>query len=208
LELNNLLLPPDAHHMVLLFPMIGALEFVFLAFAGIALVSTVMALTQQKTNPELSRRLAMAISGKMSPWLALGVVPLVTLSLLLGQLLYGTKFPILDSIVKLLPLALVGLFSMWLYRRCWCRMAGAVGVLAMTAFLLPFVSLLEMIHWPERWSLFDPLVPNIYDVQTVVRILIFVAGALLTTGAALLFRGFGWNESKMAEDAPERGALR
>ena len=54
----------------------------------------------------------------------------------------------------------------------------------------------------------NPLAPNIYDAQGPVRAAIFFAGALLATGAALVFRGFVWNESRMAEDAPERNALR
>lgn len=204
----KLLMLPDSHHIELIQPMAGALEFVFLAFVGIAIVSTLLSVTLKGSNPELSKRIALAISGKISPWLALGVLPLATLALLLGQLVYGSSFGIFVAILKISPLAAVGFFAAWLYRHTWCRIAGTVAGLALTAFALPFVNLLEMLNWPERWPLLNPLAPNIYDAQGPVRAAIFFAGALLATGAALVFRGFVWNESRVAEDAPERNALR
>ena len=208
LLLKKILVLPDAHHLDLIQPMAGALEFVLLAFLGIAIVSTALALAYQRSNPALARRFALAITPKLSAWVTFGVLPLLSLAILLGQLVYGSRFGVFPAIVKLSPLAGLGLLALWRYRRCDCRVAGTIGVLATLGFALPFVNLLEMLHWPERWPLLNPLLPNIYDVQGVVRALIFIASAILATGAALLFRGFVWSESRMAEDAPERGLSR
>ena len=188
--------------------MAGTLEFVLLAFLGIAIVSTALALVHQRSNPALSRRFALAISPNLSVWVTFGFLPIATLAFLLGQLVYGSRFGIFPAIVKISPLAGLGLLALWRYRRCECRVAGTIGVLATLGFALPFVNLLEMLHWPERWPFLNPLIPNIYDVQGVVRALIFVVSALLATGAALLFRGFVWSESRMATDAPERALAR
>jgi len=206
--LQKIMVLPDAHHLEMIQPMVGALEFVFLAFLGIAVISTILALTHQRSNPVLARRFALAISGKLGVWVTFGLLPLVTLAILLGQLVYGSRFGILPAVVKLSPLAIFGLFALWKYRRCECRIAGTLGVLATLGFALPFVNLLEMLHWPERWPFLNPLLPNIYDVQGVVRALIFLAGAILATGGALLFRGFVWSESRMTADAPERNVVR
>ncbi len=208
LLLQKIMVLPDAHHLEMIQPMAGALEFIFLAFLGIAIISTVLALAHQRSNPVLARRFALAISGKLGVWITFGLLPLLTLAILLGQLVYGSRFGILPAIVKLSPLAVFGLLALWKYRRCECRVAGTLGVLATLGFALPFVNLLEMLHWPERWPFLNPLLPNIYDVQGVVRALIFLAGAILATGGALLFRGFVWSESRMTADAPERNVIR
>ena len=208
LLMKQLLVLPDAHHLELIQPLAGMLEFVFLGFLGIALVSTVLALAHQRSKPVLARRLALAVTGKLSAWVTFGLLPLLTLAVLLGQLVYGSHFGIFPAIIKLSPLAVLGLAGLWRYRQCECPIAGALGVLATLAFVLPFVNLLEMLHWPERWPLVNPLVPNLYDVQGVVRALIFLTGAALATGGALLFRGFVWSESRIPVDAPERGAVR
>ena len=208
LLLNKLLVLPDPHHLELIQPMAGTLEFVFLSFLGMAVVSTALALAQARSNPPLAQRLAQAISSRLSVWVTFGLLPLMTLTVLLGQLVYGSRFGIFPAIVKLSPLAVLGLAGLWRYRQCGCRIAGTIGVLATLAFALPFVNLLEMLHWPERWPLLNPLLPNIYDVQGVVRALIFLSGGVLATGGALLFRGFVWSESRIPADAPERGAYR
>jgi len=206
--LDKLLVLPDAHHLEMIQPMAGTLEFVFLGFLGIAVVSTALALAHQKSNPVLARRFALAVSGKLSAWVTFGLLPLMTLAVLLGQLVSGSRFGIFPAIVKLSPLAVLGLAGLWRYRQCECRIAGTIGVLATLGFALPFVNLLEMLHWPERWPFLNPLVPNMYDVQGLVRALIFLAGAVLATGGAFLFRGFVWSESRMPVDAPERSAAR
>ena len=208
LLMKQVLVLPDAHHLELVQPLAGLLEFVFLSFLGIALVSTALALAHQRSNPVLARRLALAVTGKLSAWVTFGLLPLLTLAVLLGQLVYGSRFGIFPAIIKLSPLAVLGLAGLWRYRQCECPIAGTLGGLATLAFVLPFVNLLEMLHWPERWPLLNPLLPNIYDVQGVVRALIFLAGAVLATGGALLFRGFVWSESRMPADAPERGPAR
>ena len=206
--LQKIMVLPDGHHLELIQPMAGILEFVLLTFLGIALVSTILALAHQRSNPALARRFALAVSGKLSVWVTFGLLPLLTLTILLGQLVYGSRFGIVPAIVKLSPLAVLGLAGLWRYRRCDCRIAGTLGVLATLGFALPFVNLLEILHWPERWPLLNPLMPNIYDVQGAVRALIFIAGALLATGGALLFRGFVCPENRMPADAPERGVMR
>ena len=208
LLLKKLLVLPDVHHLELIQPMAGTLEFVLLCFLGIAIVSTALALLHQRSNPALARRFALVITPRLSAWVTLGVLPIMTLIVLLGQLVYGSQFGIFPAIVKISPLAGLGLLALWRYRQCECRIAGTIGVLATLGFALPFVNLLEMLHWPERWPFLNPLVPNIYDVQGVVRALIFLVSAVLATGAALLFRGFVWSESRMAEDAPERALTR
>ena len=208
LLLKKLLVLPDAHHLELIQPLAGTLEFVLLCFLGIAIVSTALALVHQQSNPALSRRFALAITPKLSAWITFGVLPIMTLTVLLGQLVYGSQFGIFPAIVKISPLAGLGLLALWRYRQCDCRIAGTIGVLATLGFALPFVNLLEMLHWPERWPVLNPLVPNIYDVQGIVRALIFLASAVLATGAALLFRGFVWSESRIVDDAPERALAR
>lgn len=204
MELTKLLSLPDVGHLRLIGPMIVALEFVFFAFAGVALVSTALSLAHRKSNPALARSFAAVISPRGSVWLTLGLLPLLPLPFLLGQLVFGSRYAILDALLMLLPLAAVGLAGLWLYRERLNPFLGGAGALALAAFLLPFVNLLELIQWPERWPLVNPLVPDLYHVGSLVRVLILFAGAALATGGALLFRAFVWSENRLPGDAPLR----
>ena len=207
MDLSKLLLPPDVSHLRLIGPLIVTLEFVFFAFAGVALVSTVLSLAHRKFNSVLARDFALVVSDRASVWITLGLLPLASLAFLLAQRLFGTRYAILDPLLKLLPLAVIGFAGLWLYRRRLNPVFGGVGVLALAGFVLPFVNLLELIQRPERWPLIDPLAPDMYNAQALVRVLIFLVGSVLVTGGALLFVYFAWSERRLAADAPERRLL-
>lgn len=202
------LLPPELNHLHLIGPMIVATQFVFLAFLGVALVSTVLALACRKFDPVLARDFAAVVSPRLGIWITLGILPLVTLSLLYGQLLFGSRYQILDSIVLLLPLAGVALAALWLYRHGGSQFIGAAGVLATLGFVAPFINLLELVQRPEQWPLVNPLLPDLYHVEPLARIALFVAASLLATGGALLGVYFVWPEGKLADDLPHRMKVR
>jgi cytochrome c551/c552 len=201
-------LPPEANHLHLIGPMIVATQFVFLAFLGVALVSTVLALACRKFDPVLAKDFAAVVSPRLGVWITLGLLPLLTLSLLYGQLLFGSRYQILDSIVLLLPLAGVALAALWLYRHGGSQLIGAAAVLATLGFVAPFINLLELVQRPEQWPLVNPLLPDLYHVEPLVRILLFVAASLLATGGALLGVYFVWPEGKLADDLPHRIMVR
>ena len=202
------LLPPELNHLRLVGPLIVVTQFVFLAFLGVALVSTVLALACRQRDTVLARDLAAVVSPRLGVWITLGVLPLVTLALLYGQLLYGSRYQILDSIVLLLPLAGMALAALWLYRHGGSSLIGAAGVLATLGFVAPFINLLELVQRPEQWPLVQPLLPDLYHVEPLVRILLFVVGSLLATGGALLGVYFVWPEAKLADDLPHRQMVR
>jgi cytochrome c551/c552 len=208
MDLSKVLLPPDVSHLRLIGPLIVTLEFVFFAFAGVALVSTVLSLAHRKFNSAMARDFARVVSDRASVWVTLGLLPLASLTFLLAQRLFGTRYVILDPLLKLLPLAVVGFGGLWLYRRRLNPLFGGVGVLALVGFVLPFVNLLELIQRPERWPLVDPLAPDMYNAQALARLAIFAVSSLLVTGGALLFLYFVWGERRLPDDAPERPLLR
>jgi cytochrome c551/c552 len=156
------------------------LEILFLAFAGVVLVSTALSLAHRR----LARPFADIVSRAPGVWLTLGLLPLVTLAMLLD----ATGFTPFAALPKLYPLAVIGLAGSWLYRRSLNRLTGAVGVLTLAGFILPFLNLLELAQRPEMWPLVNPLAPDIYAIQPVVRLLIFLAGSLLLTGVVLQVR--------------------
>ena len=153
------------------------LEIVFLAFTGVALVSTALSLAHRR----LARPFADAISRAPSIWLTLGLLPLVTLALLL----HATGFAPFTALPKLYPLAVIGLAACCHYRQHLNRFTGAIGVLALGGFILPFLNILELAQRPEMWPLVNPLMPDMYAVQPLARIAIFFAASLLVTGALL-----------------------
>jgi cytochrome c551/c552 len=202
------LLPPELNHLHLIGPLIVATQFVFLAFLGVALVSTVLALACKKFDPVLARDFAAVVSPRLGIWITLGILPLVALALLYGQLLHGSRYQMLDSLVLLLPLAGMALAALWLYRHGGSQFIGAAGVLATLGFVAPFINLLELVQRPEQWPLVNPLLPDLYHVEPLIRILLFVAGSLLATGGALLGVYFVWPEGKLADDLPHRQMVR
>ncbi len=157
--------------------MMLVLEIVFLAFTGVALVSTALSLAHRR----LARPFADAISRAPSVWLTIGLLPLVTLALLF----HATGFAPFAALPKLYPLAVIGLAACCHYRQHLNHFTGVIGVLALGGFILPFLNILELAQRPEMWPLVNPLMPDIYVVQPVIRILIFFAASLLVTGALL-----------------------
>jgi cytochrome c551/c552 len=208
MELSKLILPPDVSHLRLIGPLLVFVEFAFLAFTGTALVSTVLSLAHRKAQPALARHFADVVSGHISVWVTLGLLPLATLTILLGQLTQGSRYAILDALLKLAPIIVAAMGALWLYRQRLNPLFGAAGVLALLAFIFPFVNLLELMNRPELWPLVDALLPDMYRVEGLIRVLTFLVGGLLTTGAALLFVYFVWQEHRLPADAPHRTELR
>jgi cytochrome c len=197
-----MILPPELNHLQVMAPMTVFVQFLFIAFVGIALVSTVASLACSKMNPKLSRELALVIPARFGIWFTLGVLPLAVLVFLVGQTLYGTKYDFALALAMIAPLAIIGLFALYAYRQKFNVVAGGLGVLVTLAFAMPFVHLFDLLARPEMWPFINPLVPDIYNIQALCRLVIFVAGSLLITGGALLFVYFVWPERKLPADDP------
>jgi len=200
--LHRMILPPELNHLKVMAPVTVFIQFLFIAFVGIALVSTVASLACRKLNGKLSQDLALVIPARFGIWLTLGVLPLGVLVFLVGQTLYGTKYDFAGALALIAPLAVVGLFALFAYRQNFNLVVGGFGVLATLAFAMPFVHLFDLLARPEMWPYINPLVPDIYNMQALCRLLIFIAGSLLVTGGALLFIYFVWPERKLPADDP------
>jgi len=198
--IDRLIPAPDLHQLSLLGPLLVVVQALVYAFAGAALVSTLLSLAHRQTA--LGRAFADVLPRQPALWVAAGFLPLLTLPVLLGQLLFGSRFHILDQFVLILPLGLIGLGALYTYRIRLSIISGGLGVLATLAFVPPFVNLLELINHPSLWPLLPPLVPDPYEARRGVALIPFAASALLGTGAALLVRHFAWPETKRAAAAP------
>lgn len=206
--LHRMILPPELSHLPVMAPVTLFVQFLFVGFIGVALVSTVASLASRSFNEKLARDLALVIPARFGVWFTLGMLPLVVLIFVVGQTLYGTKYNFALALAEIAPLAVVGLFALYVYRQDFCPLTGAFGVLATLAFVMPFVHLFDLLARPEMWPFVEPLVPDLYNVQAICRLLIFGAGSLLATGGALLFVYFFWPERKLPADAAQAGALR
>ncbi|NQU09956.1 cytochrome c [bacterium] len=207
--LRGLLLPPDLGQLTLLGPLILFLEYVLWAFLGVVLVSTLLATALRRSQPALAADLAHVVPGRVGPWIALGALPLAALVFLFGQLVYGGQFDLADALLLAAPPALVGLAAGLVYRRWpgsdrgWAHaVLGGITVLALLAFLAPFQQWMAQLVWPELWPLVNPLLPELYNVQGLVRLLIFLVTALFVTGAVLLFVYFLWPERRLPPESP------
>lgn len=207
-SLQHLILQPELNHLTVMSGLIVFLELMFVAFVGVAVFSTLLSLATRRCNETLSRDFAHVIPARFEVWLTLGLLPLLTMTFLFGQFLYGTKYDMLTALAKIAPLAVAGLLALYAYRHNAHPLIGGVGLALMAAFLLPFASLLDLMNRPEFFPLLDPLAPNIYNIQAVARIVIFGAFSLLATGASLLFVYFVWPERKLPADAPHAKVLR
>jgi cytochrome c551/c552 len=205
--LTKLILPPELSHITVVSGLTLFVTFIFTAFLALAMGSTALSLALRPLDQNLSRHVADVIPGKLRVWFALGVLPLATLAFQLGQTIQGTAYHITDCLAQIAPLALAGMLAMSLYRRNLNRFFGAVGVLATLAFALPYVALLDRLNRPEMWPLIQPLAPDIYNIQGLSRAAVFLTGAMLVTGAGVLFINFIWAEKKLAADAPHAVAL-
>ncbi len=200
--LDFMVTAPDLNALRMMGPLIVAVQFLLFAFLGIALFTTILSIAHARFDAALGREFARVLPRQPALWVVCGFLPLLTLPVLYGQLLYDAPLRMVDSLLLVLPLGLIGLGLLYTYRITHHPLNGAVGVLATVGFVMPFVNLLEQINNPGLWPLTHPLIPDIYAVRHLPTFALFFAGGLLATGAATLFVHFAWPESRTEKPSP------
>ncbi len=190
---------PTAEQWPLLKPLIMLMQVFFLPFMGLLIVSTILSVVFRLAGRSEGLSRDMIDLGLRHPaaWLVFGLLPLVAMLFLYSQSLFGQPIPITAYMVRILGLVIVGFALLWVYRKSLNVAVGGLGALVLMGGMFHFMATLSLLAVPERWALVELPLPFFHSFQPIVHFKIFLAGALLFTGASTLIVFFKWPEREV-----------
>ncbi len=215
--LNNLFLPPSATHLQLVKYMILLVYFIHIPFISLlfgglfySLYFRVLTVIEKKDfYLDVSRDFADILIFRKSAGIFLGVLPLIILTLIEGQVFYDAPIQIVSFMIYTTILAAVGISLAYFYQSTF-RTSGAGFLLQLFSggFALIFLIIAYYIFWaasalvldPGRWFIITQVWELLFSWNAVARFLHFITASFAVTGAALLFFFFNWRESRQEAD--------
>lgn len=195
--IDQLLSPPGAQQLKLGLYLIYSMLSILLPYIGILLVTTGVSLTIRKGHPELAR--AFVRLGFLHPaaLVVFGLLPLLTLSFLFAQFLYGAGLPVGDYMERITMLATGAFLLLFVYGRTELAAVGACGLslLGMSFFFL--VSVLDLVYHPGMWQFIGSPLPWLFSWTVVAHLALYVVAGHLLAGVAITFLSFRWPETRV-----------
>ncbi len=221
--LREIIAPPTAQQMGLLWLLLGVSLVIHLAFMGMVIGGTTLSvvfrfLSRSTKNPmheRFARDVIDAFVGNKGVGILLGVVPLFTISLIYIQMYTEvTTLPVYFWIASIV-LVLIGLGQIYYYQDKFPKRdrgfflhlgAGVAGLGALKAAYLVFFFGVTLLIDPEKWIVLNPSDPfwSWYSVSLswnhIIRTLHFVIMAMAMTGVGVVFFFNHW-PGKIKENA-------
>ena len=190
---------PTAEQWPLIKPLILLMQVFFLPFIGLLIVSAIASVAFRLAGKSegLSRDLIDLGLRHPAAWLVFGLLPLISMLFLYSQYLFDQPIPITAYLLRISALVLVGLVLLQVYRRSLNVAIGGLGVLLLMGGMYHFIATVSLIAVPERWALVELPLPFFHSFQPIFHFKIFLAGALLFTGASILVAFFHWREREV-----------
>jgi len=205
---DSIVSPAEAQHVALLRHLIFFMLVLHLPYIGLLLVASVASVITAPWRKSLSERLIHLGGRTVMPTVVFGVLPLLCLIFLFGQYVHGSDLPATDMLEITALVSFGGQLLLVLYRRTKAVALGAAGhgLLLLGAFFLS--AFLTLLAFPERWPLLALPVPYPFSWLVIWEFALLSTTAALLGGAAILFVYFGPSQRRVADDDPDRGALR
>ncbi len=216
--INKLMLEPNEVHLAVAKYLLVIAGFVHFTYIGLVLGSSIFSFffnivdrdTPSHDARTLSKYLIDLAAGNIGLMVYLGVLPLVTLTVLYAQVLYQSRQLTAGGVAVAAVLVALGLFVLALYRKSFAIReanyplhivlgASALGLLTLGAFVMS--SGVSLSLDPEKWPVINnPIVYLIFSWNNIARFALFMVVSFAITGTAVLFHYFGWPD---AEREPE-----
>ena len=190
---------PTAEQWPLIKPLILLMQVFFLPFLGLLIISAILSVAFRLAGRSEGLSRDMIDLGLRHPaaWLIFGLLPLVAMLFLYSQYLFEQPIPITVYLMRILGLVVVGFVLLLVYRRSLNVAVGGLGALALMGGMFHFIATISLIAVPERWALVELPLPFFHSFQPIIHFKIFLAGALLFTGASTLIAFFKWPEREV-----------
>jgi cytochrome c len=190
---------PTAEQWPLIKPLILLMQVFFLPFLGLLIVSSIASVAFRVAGRSEGLSRDMIDLGLRHPaaWLIFGLLPLISMLFLYSQYLFDQPIAITAYLLRISGLVLVGFVLLLVYRRSLNVVAGGLGALLLMGGMYHFIATVSLIAVPERWALVELPLPFFHSFQPIIHFKIFLAGALLFTGASTLVAFFQWREREV-----------
>ena len=190
---------PTAEQWPLIKPLILLMQVFFLPFMGLLIVSAILSVVFRLAGRSEGLSRDMIDLGLRHPaaWLVFGLLPLVAMLFLYSQYLFGQPITITAYMVRILGLMVVGFVLLLAYRKSLNVALGGLGALILMGGMFHFIATISLLAVPERWALVELPLPFFHSFQPIIHFKIFLAGALLFTGASMLIVFFKWPEREV-----------
>ncbi len=226
-SIESLVLPPPANQLTLFGYLIILVTFLHITFISVFLGSSLLSvifniLDKRQPNPKYSRfakdLLETGIYNK-SFGVILGLLPLMTLSVLFSQILYGSGLPIHTFFNSAFFFLALGLILIYMYQHtfpqrdkqfllhiCW----GILGLAVLFGAYFIFIGGTTLITDFEKRSFIQRPDPYslLFSWSVIARYKIFLFASLAITGGAALFYFFEFYEDSDSIDEDYGAFLR
>jgi cytochrome c551/c552 len=206
--LDALIPPPAIHHLPVLGGLAAFLLLFFLPYTGALLVSTAASLLAGKNDPWLGGHLARLTGRTWVPPAVFGVLPLLSLAFLMGQVFHGEVFPVARMLFLLAPAFLLAFGLLTAYQHSLNPKLGGAGAALLLLALAGLSSVLDLGSFPEHWRFVETPLPHLFSITVVVHLAALLLLSVLLTGGAGLYFYFRWSERKLEGEERKLVVLR
>ncbi len=210
--LNNLFLPPSANHLHLVHLLILVIYFIHIPFISLLLGGTFFSVffrflegdRQDSRRWRVSRDFIETLVFRKTAGIFLGVLPLVILTLIEGQVFYDADIAVVRFMLYATLIIALGITLVYFYQYTF-RMAEVNPVLQLSSGVAALFFLLlgyfifsvnsALILDPGRWAEVNRVSKFLFSWNVIARFLNFLTAAFAVSGIAMVFFFFNWKES-------------
>lgn len=216
--LESIFLPPSTDHLELIKYLILLVYFIHFPFISLMLGGTFFSLffkilSRTEAHPHYARLaddLANTLIFRKTAGIILGVLPLIVLTIIEGQVFYDANLLIVRFMLYTTVLVSLGITLAYFYQESlkFAResvglqlLIGAIALGFLMFGYLIFSSATALILDPGRWPLVKSLSGLLFSWNVVARGLHFLAASFAVSGIALVFFFFNWKDTARPADS-------
>lgn len=209
--------PPRAEHLLLAKYIIIVLSLLFVSYISILFGATILSLgfsfrgksENNETFNRFSRDLVDTLMGSWGVVTAMVILPVLTIAISFGQVLYGTDMKVAQYFTIVFVLTMLAIVFAYAYKKSFATRdenfnmhlaLGGIAVLLFHAAIFAFVSTVTFALYPENWKIITSALPLTYEWSMFARFAHFMTLSLAITGGAILFFFFNWDGGKANVD--------
>ncbi len=211
--LDKFALYPSENHLELLrmiFVLLFVVHIPYLGFVfGSALFSLLFHFLNWREENELHARFArtsigLAVSNLGAVFL-LGLIPLFTMGIVMGQLFQHSPFHVLNYFTLLFVLEFLGFLFLVAYQRALSREGssfvftfglGLIGLALITGVLFHLSAVFSLVAKPEKWAFVNPVFPTFVTANVLPRFLLLAAVSVAFAAVAQGFLLLVWKKEE------------
>jgi cytochrome c len=200
--IEKMALQPSADHILLIKILIIVIYLIHIPYLSILIASSFFSIgfkimylrDDEASYNRFSKDLIRFVTDSKGAFVLLGILPVLTLTFLYGQLFQDTDFAMVNYMFSTVILLFLGYVLLLVYRRFSLASgnlflqfpSGLASFGLMLLAFLTFVSAISLIFQPEKWIFVNRFLPVFSDMKMLPRYLLFTSIAQVLFGGAIL----------------------